>query len=63
MTLTIKFYRDAAGEWRWRAVAGNNQIIGNSGEGYINKGDCVSIAQSLFLGQNAVTFEYLAEED
>lgn len=34
-------YKDAAGQWRWRLVAGNNQIVATSGEGYVNKADAV----------------------
>lgn len=34
-------YKDAAGYWRWRLVAANNRIIANSGEGYVNKADCI----------------------
>lgn len=33
-------YRDSKGEWRWRFVAPNNQIIAESSEGYINQSDC-----------------------
>lgn len=30
-------YQDAAGEWRWRLVAENGRIVGDSGEGYTRK--------------------------
>ena len=30
----IQKYEDAAGEWRWRLIAANHQIIAASGEGY-----------------------------
>jgi uncharacterized protein len=39
--MTYVVYKDAAGEWRWRLRAGNNQIIATSGEGYKNKTDCL----------------------
>lgn len=29
-------YRDSRGDWRWRLVAGNGEIIAN-GEGYASK--------------------------
>lgn len=32
-------YKDAAGQWRWRLVAGNNQIVATSGESYVKKAD------------------------
>ncbi|HEX7316011.1 MAG TPA: DUF1508 domain-containing protein [Pyrinomonadaceae bacterium] len=34
-------YKDAAGEWRWRLLAGNDRIIAASGEGYRDKHDCL----------------------
>ena len=37
---TFQVYKDAAGEWRWRLVAGNKEIIA-SGEGYQKKHDCL----------------------
>ena len=33
----FEIYRDAAGEWRWRLVAGNGRIVADSGEGYSRK--------------------------
>jgi uncharacterized protein YegP (UPF0339 family) len=38
---TFQVYKDTAGEWRWRLVAGNEQIIADSGEGYQHKQDCL----------------------
>ncbi|MGD9542783.1 MAG: YegP family protein [Methylocystis sp.] len=35
-------YKDAANQWRWTLIAANNKKIANSGEGYINKADCLS---------------------
>lgn len=35
-------YKDARGEWRWRLQSsGNHRIVAVSGEGYINKQDCL----------------------
>lgn len=34
---TFEVYEDAAGEWRWRLVAPNGNIIADSGEGYVSK--------------------------
>lgn len=31
------FYKDTAGEWRWRFVASNGRIMADSGEGYKTK--------------------------
>jgi len=30
-------YQDNAGEWRWRLVTPNGNIIADSGEGYVSK--------------------------
>jgi len=46
-------YKDRAGEWRWRLLAGNNRIIADSGEGYNNKQDCLH-AIGLVMGTAAV---------
>lgn len=37
----FRVYEDAAGEWRWRLVAGNERVIADSGEGYRDKRDCL----------------------
>ncbi|MEM7043709.1 MAG: DUF1508 domain-containing protein [Pseudomonadota bacterium] len=34
-------YRDRVGEWRWSLKAANNHTIADSGEGYINRSDCL----------------------
>ncbi|PSQ38602.1 DUF1508 domain-containing protein [Halobacteriales archaeon SW_5_70_135] len=34
---TFELYRDSAGEWRWRLVATNGNIVADSGEGYASK--------------------------
>lgn len=38
--MKYELYKDVAGYWRWRYVASNGRIIGDSGEGYVNKVDC-----------------------
>ena len=40
--MTYHVYKDAAGEWRWRLVATNKQTIADSGEGYVDKRDCLA---------------------
>ncbi|WP_206107567.1 YegP family protein [Paludisphaera rhizosphaerae] len=39
-------YRDGTGEYRWRLIASNGQIVA-SGEGYKNKADCLSTIASI----------------
>lgn len=36
---TVWFYEDKAGEWRWRLVAGNGQIVAVPGEGFGSMSD------------------------
>ena len=33
----FELYQDTAGEWRWRLVVSNGNIIADSGEGYTSK--------------------------
>lgn len=35
-------YRDEQGYWRWRLRSANNRTIADSGEAYVNKGDCLA---------------------
>ncbi len=35
-------YRDTQGHWRWTLVAANNRKVADSGEGYVNKQDCLN---------------------
>jgi uncharacterized protein YegP (UPF0339 family) len=35
-------YLDANRQYRWTLYAGNNRKIANSGEGYLNKADCLA---------------------
>lgn len=35
-----QFYKDQSGEYRWRVISRNNSdVVGDSGEGYINRLD------------------------
>jgi uncharacterized protein YegP (UPF0339 family) len=40
-------YQDGTGQWRFRLVANNGQIIAVSSESYWNRTDCVHAAQLL----------------
>jgi uncharacterized protein YegP (UPF0339 family) len=35
-------YRDKNNHWRWRLKAANGNILADSGEGYVNKADCLA---------------------
>lgn len=43
-------YRDAAGLWRWRRLAGNNKNVGRSEQGYRSKWYCKQVARLRNLG-------------
>ncbi|MBI1931269.1 MAG: DUF1508 domain-containing protein [Ignavibacteriales bacterium] len=45
----FEVYKDNAGQWRWRLIASNGRNIATSGEGYINKHDCVGIIENIKL--------------
>jgi len=40
-------YKDGHKEWRWRLVAENGQVIGDSAEGYFNKSHAVEMARKV----------------
>lgn len=40
MSGKVIFYKDKAGEYRWKLTASNGEIIANSGEGYTTKQNC-----------------------
>lgn len=37
MAARFELYEDAAGNWRWRLFAGNNEKIASSGESFSSK--------------------------
>lgn len=41
-------YQDEAGEWRWKRVAPNGEIIADSGEGYTRLADAERAAARVF---------------
>lgn len=51
--MTFVIYKDSKAQYRWRLKASNGQIIGDSGEGYWNKSDCVAMVASIRM--NAAT--------
>lgn len=42
-------FQDKAGEWRWKRVAGNGEIIATSGEGYTRLSDAERAASRAFM--------------
>jgi uncharacterized protein YegP (UPF0339 family) len=45
------FYKDKAGEWRWRREAANGEPVSNGGEGYKNLADCREVALAINGGE------------
>jgi uncharacterized protein YegP (UPF0339 family) len=45
----IEVYQDAALQWRWRALAGNNEIV-TEGEAHTTKRDAIRAAEGVFPG-------------
>lgn len=47
MGATFELYQDASGQWRWRLVHDNGNIIADSGEGYASKQKATQGIQSV----------------
>lgn len=50
-------YKDSGGYWRWRYVASNGRIIGDSGEGYVHKSDCLAGIALMKGSSNSPVYE------
>lgn len=44
---TFQLYQDAGGEWRWRLIHDNGNVIADSGEGYSSKGSAENGIESV----------------
>jgi len=44
---TFEVYEDSAGQWRWRLVHDNGNIIADGGEGYASRQKCVQGIESV----------------
>ena len=55
--MRFEVYPDVSGQWRWRLWSANNRIIATSGEGYINKSDCLSAIALVKQAHNAPVIE------
>lgn len=45
----LELFEDAAHNWRWRVKAANGLIIGDSGEGYVDRQDALHGALLVFF--------------
>jgi len=43
----VHVYRDGAGEFRWKLLADNGEIVADSAEGYRHKGYAIAMAKKL----------------
>lgn len=43
----FEYYKDAAGDWRWRVSHQNGNVIAVSSEGYKNKQDMLDVINNL----------------
>lgn len=50
--MRYQIYRDVAGQYRWRLIARNNEIVA-SGEGYTTKAKCLYAVSLLKDSSNA----------
>jgi uncharacterized protein YegP (UPF0339 family) len=52
--MKVVVYEDESGDFRWRLVAENGEIISDSAEGYRHKGYVISMAEKLNPGAELV---------
>jgi len=53
----FEIYRDGAGEWRWRLVHRNGNVLGDGGEGYTRRRDARRAVDRIREGLDELTFE------
>lgn len=58
---TFEVYQDSAGQWRWRLVAPNGNIVADSGEGYSSKQGAKRGIESVREGAPDADLEVLEE--
>ena len=55
----FQIYKDKKGEFRWRLIATNGNMIANGGEGYVSKSGCKKGIASVI--KNAPTAEIVED--
>lgn len=62
---TVTYYQDESGEWRWNLRAPNNEIIADSGEGYVQRSGAVNGFNTvcMYLGGNPAGISVSFEDD
>ncbi|WP_254528038.1 amphi-Trp domain-containing protein [Natrinema gelatinilyticum] len=56
-TSRFEVYEDNAGEWRWRLVHWNGNIVADSGEGYVSRSNAERAARSVIRSASTATIE------
>lgn len=56
-TSRFEVYEDRAGEWRWRLVHWNGNIVADSGEGYTSRSNAKRAARSVIRTASTATIE------
>jgi uncharacterized protein len=46
-SVKVVVYEDASGDFRWKAVADNGEIVADSAEGYRHQGYAITMAKKL----------------
>lgn len=60
--MKFQIYKDKAGEWRWRLLASNGNIVADSGEGYQQKAACETAVRNIKVAGSAASVEVLDDE-
>ena len=57
MAAKLEIYKDKSGEFRWRLIHTNGQVIANSGEGYTTKVNAIKGINSVKENSPKATVE------
>jgi len=57
MAAKFEIFKDKAGEYRWRLIHTNRQVIANSGEGYTTQANAMSGINSVKENAPSATVE------
>lgn len=61
--MTFEVYQDVAGEWRWRLVAGNGQIVASSNESFTTRQHAARAANNVLLKAGAAKLVSVVQEE
>ena len=55
--MSFRIYKDTSGYWRWSYRSTNGNVIADSGEGYVNRSDCLRGIQIMKDSLNAPVYQ------